>query len=84
MADIDLPDDTSKTAVHLAGYHGEAECLKVLVEQGCDLNRCDCNGMTAAHLAAINDHDDALRYVHMEKIVLVFSSKSQVQFSLFH
>ena len=58
---LDMVDNHGQTAAHIAAYHGETECLKVLIDSGCDLNCEDNQTCTPAHLAALKNHPETLR-----------------------
>lgn len=61
VTDLNLVDNYGQTAAHIAAYHGETECLNVLIDSGCDFNCGDKQTCTPAHLAAMKSHPETLR-----------------------
>jgi ankyrin repeat protein len=65
---IDIQEELSRvnrrgeTPLHLAAIHGNVECIKILTNQGVDVNnQNNINGSTALHLAVINGHLDCVK-----------------------
>ncbi len=46
-----------------AAYHGETEVVKILIENGADINERNSRGMTALMGAAINGHTESIIYL---------------------
>jgi ankyrin repeat protein len=64
VEEINQPDVSGRTCFWLAAYHGQVECLHLLVSHGCQVNVRDTQGRSAVHAAARSaDNEDALRFV---------------------
>lgn len=56
-----LQDDSDRTLLHLAAYHGNVHNISWLVEEhGFDVRALDCYQNTPAHMAAMNGQLDAI------------------------
>lgn len=62
MKDTDTQDCHKQTAAHIAAFHGEVECLRLLIGYGSNMSIDDKDGCTVAHLAALRNHPDIIRY----------------------
>ena len=62
MTDINIVDSNGQTSAHLAAYHGESDCLKILITNGSNMVLEDKQGRSPAHLAAMKNHPASLRY----------------------
>lgn len=51
---VNLKDHRSRTAVHVAALHGNADCVKFLLGQGADVDYQDEDGKTPLISAAFN------------------------------
>jgi ankyrin repeat protein len=51
---VDLRDGNGQTALHRATENGHDEIIRILIENGIDVNARDVNGQTALHLASKN------------------------------
>ena len=49
-----------QTPAHLACYHGEVNCLKILLDGGCDVTIRDFVGRTCLDMAMITDQRSVL------------------------
>ena len=59
----DKSDYFGNTALHLTAARGHMHCVDFLVKFGCNLYELDIDKHTAKDLAAINNHDEILRYL---------------------
>ncbi|KAH9084928.1 hypothetical protein Ae201684P_002160 [Aphanomyces euteiches] len=48
------------TPMHVAAYNGRSESIQWLLEEGCDVNSCDENGVTPLHAAAASSVGEAV------------------------
>jgi len=55
------------TALHLASVRGHAECVKLLIEKGCNLEIRDWNGMTALEIASKEGHAECVKLLIEER-----------------
>jgi ankyrin repeat protein len=60
-AEIDITDDTGRTALHYAAEAGSEEMVALLLLAGADVARVDGQGDTPLHLAVGKGHDPAAR-----------------------
>lgn len=59
--DIDAPDNAERTSLMCAAQGGHADCVRLLLQRGADVNKHSRrNGCTVAHYAAGNGHKEAL------------------------
>lgn len=49
-----------QTPAHLACYHGEVNCLKILLDSGCDVTIRDLVGRTCLDMAMMTDQTSVL------------------------
>ena len=62
--DVNTVDsDNGDTATIRAAYRGHAECLRMLLDKGANVNMVSHNGNTATILAAGRGHAEWLRYL---------------------
>ncbi|KAF2160335.1 hypothetical protein M409DRAFT_37736, partial [Zasmidium cellare ATCC 36951] len=54
-------DSADRTLLHGAAKHGLLECVEDLLVMGADLERVDCCGRSALHLAAISGRTEVVQ-----------------------
>lgn len=59
--DINVTDFFGRTAVSLAVYYNQPECLEMLSRSGADINKKDLKGLSPIYLAAAKDHEKCLQ-----------------------
>ena len=78
-------DSQGMTALHIAAKHGSLKCLRILCENGCDINAQDNLGQTAAHYSAMHDHIDTFEYLvtikHIDLLISNHSSKLPIHYA---
>ncbi|XP_065659371.1 ankyrin repeat, PH and SEC7 domain containing protein secG isoform X1 [Hydra vulgaris] len=57
---LNLPDENGFTPVMQAAWHGQKECLIILLEHGANTNLRNATGCTASHFAAGQGHLECL------------------------
>ena len=57
---LNLPDENGFTPVMQAAWHGQKECLNILLEHGANTNLRNATGCTASHFAAGQGHLECL------------------------
>ncbi len=63
-AAIRAGDIAGRSAIHLVAYHGEVDLIKVLVEEGVDVNAKPIGGgLSALHWAVYNDHQPLVDFL---------------------
>jgi ankyrin repeat protein len=60
---IDLMDDHGKTALFHAAHNNRLAAVKLLVERGADVNRCDAVGIAALHRTSQQCSDELIQYL---------------------
>ncbi|GFH28405.1 predicted protein [Haematococcus lacustris] len=58
---INQRDKFQRTALHWAAECNQVEAAEALLDYGCDVTACECNGRTAVHLAAREGHAGMLQ-----------------------
>ena len=53
-------DGAKRTPLHMAAAYGEAECAKLLIEWGAEMNALDVDGRSPLFFASVNGHFNAL------------------------
>ena len=61
--DIDRSDDILRTPLFYASRFGYLECIKILIANGADVNKCDRWDETPLHQATIYGRADCLEYL---------------------
>ncbi|KXJ26455.1 Cyclin-dependent kinase 4 inhibitor D [Exaiptasia diaphana] len=56
-------DESGTTALHKAAANGHLEVLKLLVEQGSDVNKTDITGCSPLHAASRNGHMSCVKFL---------------------
>ena len=51
---MNLSDQDKKNLLHLASFNGQTEIVKLLIENGIDINQTNEDGRNALHLACAN------------------------------
>jgi len=59
----DIPNRFNKTALMYACYDGDFESVKILIENGADINRQDNEGWTALFYAVSKNREDIAQYL---------------------
>ncbi len=60
---IDKPDERGKTALFHAAHNNRFAAVKLLVERGADINRCDAVGIAALHRTSGQCSDQLIQYL---------------------
>jgi apoptosis-stimulating of p53 protein 1 len=63
VPNISEPNDEGLTALHNAVCAANIDCVKALVEFGCDINYADNDGWTPLHCAASCNNTDIVEYL---------------------
>eukprot|EP00055_Hartaetosiga_balthica_P000260 m.136088 g.136088 ORF g.136088 m.136088 type:complete len:1000 (+) comp10424_c0_seq1:78-3077(+) len=58
--DVNSVNTKNRSALMMASYQGDTDCVQNLIEAGCNVNLQDVNNWTAAFFAAMQGHDDVL------------------------
>jgi ankyrin repeat protein len=66
-ADVNAPDQSGETALHLAARGGHEAVVRLLLEYRADVNAPDQSGGTALHLAARGGHEAVVRLLEAKK-----------------
>ena len=66
-ADINIQDSNGWTALHHSAFKGDAENVRVLIENECNINIASNNGRTAMHMAVIDDQVEVLEILLEKK-----------------
>ena len=58
-ADVDVPDGSDSTALHLSSFRGNINIVELLIERGVDVNARDRSNQTPLHtaLSSVSDGD---------------------------
>lgn len=57
-------DAKGRSAIHMLSYYGEVEVIKMLLDQGVDINLMpEGGGLSALHWAVYNDHHQLMRFL---------------------
>jgi serine/threonine-protein phosphatase 6 regulatory ankyrin repeat subunit A len=57
---IDVEEADQRTALHIAAFSGHLACVKLLLEQGANVESRDFYGMSPLHLASSQGHADCI------------------------
>ena len=58
-----LPFLQRRTALHLAAWAGQVDCLKALLAAGANINAAAQDDMNALHFAAVKGQTEAIRWL---------------------
>jgi len=54
--DFEITDEKQRTVAHVAAYHNQVDCLKILLAKGAELDKKDEQKITPLMLAACRGH----------------------------
>ena len=60
-ADVNLADEHGDTALHCAARHGAVDCMRILIDSGCDLTKKNNDNFSPADIAKLDKKADCVR-----------------------
>jgi ankyrin repeat protein len=75
--ELEARDESSSTAFLFACMHGQAECMEILQQAGCNVSAMNNQGYTGLHMAAAGGHAVAVRWLLDAKVDLEAREKQQ-------